>query len=224
MCQTEKKPVRLLIFDLDGTLADTMYGIMDGVNMAMEKYNAPTHSYDAIRSFVGKGFRVLISRALPASMSEDENIIDEVVKCFEECYMITCNNRTECYEGMIDTLVELKNRGYTLAVLSNKKDTFVKPMVKAMVPEGIMSVAIGQRDEFPAKPDPTVPLMIARELGFTAEETAFIGDSDVDILTAKNAGMLSVGCSWGYREREVLSKSGVDLIVDKPTELLEIFG
>ena len=217
--------IRLLIFDLDGTLADTMNGIVDGVNMVMEKYNAPAHTYEEIRSFVGNGFRVLIARALPPSLSADENIIDEAAAYFEHsCYTVTCNNRTRCYDGMMDSLKTLKSRGYTLAVLSNKKDVFVKPMIRNMFPEGLVSVAMGQRDEFPRKPDPTVSLTIARQLGFEPCETAFIGDSNVDVFTGKNSGMITVGCTWGYRERRELEEAGADVLIDRPSELVELFG
>ena len=222
---TEQKKPRLLIFDLDGTLADTMYGIMDGVNMAMDRFGVPRHTYEEVCSYVGTGSRDLVRRSLPAELAGNESIVDEAVKYYDgECYPVTYKNGTKCYDGMIDTLIALKDRGYTLAVLSNKRDIFVRPMVAEMIPEGLMSVAMGQRDDQPRKPDPTVPLMIAESLGFSAAETVFIGDSDTDVYTGKNAGMMTVGCSWGYRGREVLSAAGADVIIDTPAELLEVFS
>ena len=222
---TEQKKPRLLIFDLDGTLADTMYGIMDGVNMAMDRFGLPRHTYDEVCSYVGTGSRDLVRRALPAELAENESFVDEAVKYYDgECYPVTYKNGTKCYGGMIDTLTALKERGYTLAVLSNKRDIFVCPMVAEMIPEGLMSVAMGQRDDLPKKPDPTVPLMIAEGLGASASETVFIGDSDTDIQTGINARMMTVGCSWGYRGREVLEKAGADVVIDDPTELLELFS
>lgn len=218
------KNVRLLIFDLDGTLADTMCGIMDGVNMAMDRFGAPRHTYEEVCSYVGTGSRDLVRRALPAELSEDESFVDEAVKYYDSsCYPVTYKNGTKCYDGMIDALKTLKERGYTLAVLSNKRDIFVRPMVAEMIPEGLMSVAMGQRDELPKKPDPTVPRMIAESLGFAPSETAFIGDSDTDIETGKNAEMLTVGCVWGYRGREVLQRAGADLLIDAPRDLTNLF-
>ena len=216
--------IRLLIFDFDGTLADTMYGIMDGVNMVMEKYGLPKHTYDNIVSYIGNGSRDLIMRSLPKDMAEDKALLDEAVKYYDGyCYPVTYKNNTKCYDGMLDTLATLKERGYTLAVLSNKRDIFVQPMVKEMLPEGLMSVAMGQTD-LPKKPDPTAPLYIAERLGFSASETAFIGDSDTDMHTGNNAKMLAVGCAWGYRSREVLADAGADVIIDAPVELLELFS
>ena len=218
------KKTRLLIFDLDGTLADTLCGIKDGVNMAMDRFSFPTHTCEEVRSYVGTGSRDLIMRSLPAALAENTELLDSVVKYYDSsCYPVTYNNGTECYEGMIDTLRILKERGYTLAVLSNKRDIFVVPMVAELIPEGIISVAMGQRDDLPKKPDPTVALMIAERYGFSAKETAFIGDSEPDIATGKNGGMLTVGCAWGFRGREVLRQAGADMIINAPTELLELF-
>ena len=221
----ENKKIGLLIFDFDGTLADTMYGILDGVNMAMDKFGAPRHTYEEVVSYVGNGSRDLITRALPKELSENAGILDEAVSYYDKCcYPVTYNNGTKCYDGMIDTLRLLKERGYTLAVLSNKRDMFIQPMVKELLPEGLMSVSMGQRDELPKKPDPAVPLMIAKELGFAPDETAFIGDSDTDVLTGNNAGMYSVACSWGYRTRDILAAAGADVIIDAPTDLAKIFS
>ena len=215
--------IRLLIFDFDGTLADTMYGIMDGVNMAMDKFGLPRHTYDEVLSYVGNGSRDLIRRSLPDEYADNKEFVDEAVKYYDSsCYPVTYKNGTECYGGMIETLKLLKSRGYTLAVLSNKRDIFIQPMVKEMLPDGLLSLAMGQTD-LPKKPDPTAPLTIARQLGFEPSQTAFIGDSDTDMLTGNNAQMLAVGCSWGYRPREVLERAGADVIIDAPTELAELF-
>ena len=220
----DPRQTRLLIFDLDGTLADTMYGIMDGVNMAMDKFGTPRHTYEEVCSYVGTGSRDLIFRALPKEIAENEEILAEAVKYYDgKCYPVTYNNGTECYGGMIETLQALKARGYTVAVLSNKRDIFVVPMVAELIPEGIVSVAMGQKDELPKKPDPTVPRMIAEQLGFECCQTAFIGDSDTDIETGKNADMFTVGCAWGYRGRKVLQEAGADAIIDSPCELLDLF-
>ena len=216
--------IRLLIFDFDGTLADTIYGIVDGVNMAMEKFGFPTHTYEEILSYIGNGSRDLITRSLPKDKAADKVLLDEAVKYYDSsCYPVTYQNNTKCYDGMLDTLAELKKRGYTLAVLSNKRDMFIQPMVKEMIPEGLLSVAMGQTD-LPKKPDPAAPLAIAGSLGFTPSETAFVGDSDTDMLTGNNAKMLAVGCSWGYRPKDVLSAAGADVIIDAPTELLELLS
>lgn len=212
---------RLLIFDLDGTLADTLPGIRDGVNLTMEQYGFPTRSYEEIRVRVGKGARDLIRRSMPDGAAEDAELYERVFADYDRTYATTYANCT-VYEGMTETLKVLKARGYLLAVLSNKQDAYVKTMVKELFGTELFSLVAGQTD-LPKKPDPTVPLMIAEQLGFTAEQCAFVGDSEVDAQTGTNAGMLAVACSWGYRERSLLIENGARVVVDHPTELARLF-
>ena len=213
--------IKLLILDLDGTLADTIESIREGVNIAMRKHGYPERSYEEIRRAIGNGARELIRLSLPEGLSKE--VVDTVFRDYHEAYGETYTHCTECYDGIPESLLTLRERGYTLAVLSNKQDVYVKELVKILLPEGLVASAAGQTD-LPKKPDPTVPLMIADTLGFAPKETAFIGDSEVDVLTGKNAGMLTVGCSWGYRDREVLVESRADFVLDHPSELVEIFA
>ena len=223
MSNAKTENIRLLIFDLDGTLADTIGTIREGVNMAMEKHGFPPKSYDETRLNIGSGARDLIRRSMPPYAAADEELFERVYADYDRFYEITCEHCKECYGGMVEALEALKKRGYTLAVLSNKQDRFVKTMVKNILPEGLVSLTMGQT-ELPRKPDPTVPLMIAEELGFKPSQTAFVGDSDVDVETGKNAGMLSVGCAWGYRGRDVLEKADADIVIDEPRELSVLFS
>ena len=215
------KGAGLLIFDLDGTLADTIWGIRDGVNLAMAKYGYPERSYEEIRLAIGNGARELIRLSMPTDAAEDAALVDRVYEDYDSFYGETYVN-CRFYEGIRETLSTLRERGYTLAVLSNKPDLYVKTMVSELFEEGLFSHVAGQTS-LPKKPDPTVPLMIAEVLGFAPSETAFIGDSDVDILTGRNAGMVTVGCSWGYRDRSALVAQGADVIADSPRELAELF-
>ncbi len=223
MNDIKTEDIRLLIFDLDGTLADTIWSIREGVNLAMKKHSFPEKSYDETRMNVGNGARELIRRSMPEGAAEDKELFDRVYDDYESFYAETCGHCRECYDGMLEALLTLKERGYTIAVLSNKQDRFVKIMVDSLLPKGLAALSVGQTD-LPKKPDPTVPLMIAGSLGFEPFEVAFIGDSDVDIKTAENAHMLSVGCAWGYRGREVLAEAGSDIIIDHPTELCRLFS
>ena len=218
----EKTPIRLLILDLDGTLADTIGSICEGVNLAMQKYGFPERSYEEVRVAIGNGARELIRLSMPEAARADGALVDRVFADYNDFYGQTYAHCDCCYDGILESLNELKRRGYTLAVLSNKQDVYVKALVKSLLPEGLISLAAGQTD-LPKKPDPTVPLMMASELGFLPSQTAFIGDSEVDVATAKNARMLAVGCSWGYRERAMLVQSGADCILDKPRELMDLF-
>ena len=216
------KNIKLLIFDLDGTIADTIWSIREGVNITLESYGMPTRSYEEIRLAIGNGARDLIKRSIPEEKSSDTAFVDRVYCDYNKAYGETYTHIDGCYEGMSEAMHALRARGYTLAVLSNKQDLYVKKIIEILFADGIISVAMGQTD-LPKKPDPTVPLMIARELGFAPEQTAFIGDSDVDIQTGINAKMMTVGCAWGYRGREVLSKAGADAVLDHPSELKKIF-
>lgn len=212
---------KLLIFDLDGTIADTIYSIRDGVNLALELYGYPTRDYEQIRRAIGNGARELIRLSLPEECRGDEKTVDCVLADYDKLYALTYDRLDGCYDGMEESMRTLVERGYTLAILSNKQDTYVKKITELLFPDGIIAFAAGQVAGLPKKPDPTVPLDIARRFGMSAEECAFIGDSEVDVQTAKNAGMLSVACSWGYRPRASLE--GADAIIDAPTELCEIF-
>ena len=213
---------KLLIFDLDGTLADTLHTIRNAVNMCMEHFGFPTHTYEQVRVNVGSGVRSLIERSLPNDESIDGERFEEILAYFRTRYEITHDDIEGCYEGLYDVVMRLYSSGYKIAVLSNKPDPLVKNIIKKLFPEGVVSIALGQT-ETPRKPDPTVPIMIARELGAELADTYFIGDSEVDVLTAHNSGMHAVAVSWGFREREVLLEAAPEVIIDSPEELLKYF-
>ncbi len=211
---------KLLIFDLDGTIADTLWSIRDGVNLAMDNYGFPHRSYEEVRQAIGNGARELIRRSIPEELRSDEELVSRGLADYNELYAKTYANIDGCYPHMSEAIHTLHDRGYIIAVLSNKQDTYVKRIIDILFPDGVVSFAAGQT-ELPRKPDPTVPLMIADKFGVSPEECAFIGDSDVDVATAKNAGMTSVACTWGYRPREALMDA--DVIINSACELTEIF-
>lgn len=212
--------IKLLIFDLDGTIADTIWSIREAVNITLKHFGKSQRSYDDIRKAIGNGAFALIRKSFPVEASDE--LVNEGLKYYDNIYGQTYTHIDGCYEGMNEAMHMLKERGYTLAILSNKQDSYVKKISELLFPDGIISISMGQT-ELPKKPDPTVPLMIAKELGFNPSETAFIGDSDVDIFTGINAGMMTVGCAWGYRGRAVLEQSGADIVIDHASELEKIF-
>ena len=214
----EPKSCGLLIFDLDGTLADTIESIREGVNLAMDKYGYPQRSYEEVRRAIGNGARELIRLSMPAEAAADGALVDRVFADYHAFYGQTYSHCTECYEGISQALAALREAGYTLAVLSNKQDVYVKELVKNLLPEGWISIAMGQT-ELPKKPDPSVPLLIAERLGFSPAETVFIGDSEVDVKTGQNAGMVTVACAWGYRDVADLEASHPDHLLRSPHEL-----
>lgn len=209
---------KLLIFDLDGTIADTLYSIKDAVNMCMEHFGFESRSYEQVREAVGNGAKLLLLRSIPKDVADDTARAEEIYTYFKTCYGMTYNRIKGCYDGMYEAMTGLKAKGYTLAVLSNKPDLYVKNIIASLFENGTVSIAQGET-ELPRKPDPTAALLIAKELGFTPSQCAFIGDSEVDVATAKNAGMASVAVSWGFRDRRVLENVCPDIIVDSPEEL-----
>lgn len=213
---------KLFIFDLDGTLADTIESIRHAVNITMDHFGYAERSYEEIRKAIGNGARLLIKRSMPQEAASDDKKVSEVLAYYDAAYGKTYMEVDGCYDGMHETLKALKDRGNTIAVLSNKQDSYVKLIVRQIVDEGIVSIAIGQKEGYPTKPDPTVPLWITTSLGFSPCDTVFVGDSDVDVITAKNCGMHSVGCDWGYRGAEVLSSLSPDFLISSPEELLNI--
>ena len=213
---------KLLIFDLDGTLADTLNTIRDAVNMCMEHYGFPTHSYEQVKANVGNGVSSLLKKSLPEGVASEGEEFEEMLAYFRTRYDITHDDIDGCYDGLYEVVMALYEKGYKMAVLSNKPDAYVKNIIEKLFPKGVMSFALGQ-SELPRKPDPSVPLMIASELGVAPADSYFIGDSEVDILTAENSGMHAVAVSWGFRDRKLLEDMNPEVIVDSPAELLAYF-
>lgn len=209
------------LFDLDGTLADTIGSILSAVNMTMRHFGLPDSTYGAVRLALGNGTRQLIKKLLPADYAEDVSRLDDAVKYYDKCYIKTYTEADHCYPGVSEAVHELAKRGMKIAILSNKPHDYVVGLAKILFPDGIVSIAQGQTD-LPIKPHPAVPLDIAARLGVKPSECFFVGDTEVDIATAKNAGMVSVGCSWGYRDRSVLVDSKADHIVDNADEMLAV--
>lgn len=214
--------IKLLIFDLDGTLADTLPSIQHAMELSMGHFGFRIPTIKETEAALGSGARELLRRLVPADVAKDDAKLDEFVAYYNETYGKTYMEADHCYDGMAESVIELKRRGYTIAVLSNKQHDYVVNLVNNLFEEGVVSMSQGQTD-LPTKPDPTVPLMMTKQLGFKPSEVAFIGDSDVDVKTGKNSGMTSVACSWGFRSREQLEACEPDHLIDRPEELLEIF-
>ena len=212
---------KAIFFDLDGTLADTIYSILEALNPVLRKYRLPEKSYDDVSHALGCGVRTLMMRLIPEEKAADGEFVDMIVKEYNAAYSTTYL-AAPLYEGIPEVIRELKDRGYVLGVLSNKTDIYVKNMIAELFPAGEISLPRGCT-ELPAKPDPTVPHLLASELGVAPEESAFVGDSDIDVLTGKNAGMLPVAVSWGYGDREALLGASPEFVINRPEELLEIF-
>ena len=215
--------IKALIFDIDGTLADTVPAIAEALNLTLTEMGYPTHSIDEIKTFIGKGPHHLVSEALPKDVRENEpEIVEKAIELYTQMYKKTYMNTTELYDGIEEAIITL-SKYYKIAVLSNKQDAYVKNLVNQLLPQGICTIACGTIDNIPAKPDPTIALKMVEELGVSHYECMLIGDSDIDILTAENAGLDILSVSWGYVSKAKLLISGAQDIIDSPYELVSYF-
>jgi len=211
-----------LIFDLDGTLVDSLDGIAASLNHALHASNLPTHSHDAVRGFIGNGARVLIERGTPAGSGD--SLIEVVEQAFKAHYDLHWPAGTIAYDGIANLLETLQSQGHELAVLSNKPHPFTEAMVVRLFPTIRFAVVLGQRIGIPHKPDPTGALEIAATLGLPPAQCCVIGDSTMDIETALNAGMRPVAVTWGFHDRERLIAAGATSLADDPAALMSVIG
>lgn len=209
---------RCYIFDLDGTLINSLEDLADASNWVLAESGLPTHPTEAYRYFVGNGAYKLAERMLPESM-RDEQTVAEYKARFDQRYNGHYLDKTKPYPGVSELLTHLKAKGVQLAVLSNKPNQFVQKICTEVFGEGFFDAVCGQRDGVSKKPAPDGVFEILKELGQKPEETLFIGDSNVDIQTAKNAGLHSAGVTWGFRGREELEEAGADYLVDEASQL-----
>ena len=206
-----------LIFDLDGTLVHSLPGIAGSLNRSLADVGLPAHSLEAVRGFIGDGSRVLAARALP--VGADEDLINRLEQAFKADYSATWPAETTPYDGIVEMLEELVGRRLPLAVLSNKPHVFTTAMVKAIFPGIPFAVVLGQRAGVPHKPDPAGVLEIASRLGVEADRCWMIGDSTMDMATARNSGARAVAVAWGYHDRAALVAVGPDVLLETPGDL-----
>ena len=208
---------KLVIFDLDGTLVNSLEDLGNACNDALQKFGYPVHPMESFRYFVGDGVPMLIHRALPESERTEENV-SRVKAVFDEIYGKNYNVCTRPYEGIPELLVKLKEKGILIAVASNKPDNFTQTIVSGMFGE-FFSYVSGKKDGFEKKPSPQIALHIMEKLGVSPEETLFAGDSAVDMQTALNAGCDSIGCLWGFRTLKELEDNGAKYIAKTPEDI-----
>ena len=215
--------IRAVIFDLDGTIANTISAIREGVNLTMEKYGYPQHDDSDILRFINNGARELIRRAMPEHLRQDEDLVSRVLADYDTLYGTVYLHTDRTYDGIGELVRELHDRlGLKIAVLSNKQDLFVKNLTEQLLPKGCYEAAQGVIYGKPTKPDPYLVEVVAQKMGVSAAECAMVGDSDVDIRTAANAGMTHIGVSWGYRDETFLRANGAVRVAAIPAELLDM--
>lgn len=213
-----REEVEAVIFDLDGTLLDTLGDLTDAVNLALEKYGLPIRTMEEVRSFVGNGLRNLMLQAVEEGEAFEN--FEELFSFFKEYYRTHCNVKTAPYDGVLELMKELKERNIKMAIVSNKIDAGVKELNEKFFKE-YTQVAIGERDGVGRKPSPDSVNEAIRLLGVAKEHAIYVGDSDVDIKTAKNAQMRCISVTWGFRDERFLMESGAGVMISRPLELLE---
>lgn len=206
-----------LIFDLDGTLVDSLPGIAASLNRTLTAHGLTGYSHDNVRSFVGNGLRTLVQRAAPAGA--DPALLDSLVAFFRNDYELSWSQGTRAYPGIHEMLDELRSAGHPLAVLSNKTHDFTVTMVRGMFPLIPFAMVLGQQEGIAHKPQPDGAWRIAAAFGTAPANCVLIGDSAVDLETAANAGMPAIAVTWGYHDRARLLASGATRIIDHPAEL-----
>ena len=211
--------LRAILFDFDGTLADTIPAIREGINLTMRLYGYPEHTEDEVRTFINFGARELVRRAMPRTLQSDEALVDRVLADYDRLYGGVCLHTNRCYDGMRELVCRLNEAGLKIGVLSNKQDHYVKALCKNVLSPNTYGAAQGVLLGKPAKPDPYLTHLVTEALGVDPSECIMVGDSDVDVKTARNAGMLHVGVSWGYRDEAFLREAGADQIAHTPEEL-----
>ena len=211
-----------VIFDLDGTLLDTIDDLADSMNQVLAEKHLPTHPVEAYFHFIGNGMAKLVERALPPEIRGNAADLTEYTEAFRLCYDKHWNRKSKPYAGIPELLDTLINAAVPMAICSNKPDAFTQKCVTQLLPTWKFDCVLGHSDAFPRKPAPDSAIHIARQLGATPSDTWFIGDSGVDMQTASAAGMKAVGVLWGFRNESELRDNGAQYIVATPVELSKL--
>jgi phosphoglycolate phosphatase len=210
-----------VIFDLDGTLINSLYDIADSMNIVLDSHGFPTHDYDRYRLLIGKGLKNLSENAIP----EENRNAETIGKVFEDMIRVygqNVVNKTVLYKGIPELLDYLQNNGYKIAILSNKAHELTTSIAKKILSKWKIDFILGSKPEIPRKPDPTGAFICSEQLEIEPEYILYLGDSGVDMQTANSAGMTAVGVSWGFRSRQELTENGAKYIIDKPEQLKDL--
>ncbi|HOJ10857.1 MAG TPA: HAD family hydrolase [Clostridiales bacterium] len=212
---------KAVIFDLDGTLLDSIDDLADSMNAVLEDAGYPAHDIQSYKYFVGDGMEKLVFRSLPEEYRDTETVKKYAGKMKQE-YEKRWNNKTRPYQGIPELLDALSSRDVHIAVLSNKPDNFTKLMIKELLPNWEFRAVYGDRNYIPRKPDPAGAIEIARTMGLQSREILYLGDTGTDMQTACSAGMYAVGALWGFRGKDELLANGAKALIEKPLDLLNL--
>lgn len=206
---------------MDGTLADTMPAMLEAINRMLDEYGEKRIDEAKMLSFINGTIEDFVRAVLPEEKRKDDRAMAEARAVYEKYYAVTYRQTNRCYEGIPELLSMLK-RTYRLAILSNKQQDYVDRLNEQLFPDGTFLRAVGAQNGIPGKPAPDSMRLLMRELGLRSGEVIYVGDSDVDLLTSRNAGTECVCVSWGYRKKEYLQNAGAARIADTPGELYEM--
>lgn len=209
---------KAVIFDLDGTLLNTLDDLADSTNYALSKFGYPTRTIEEVRQFVGNGVAKLIERAIPEGKNNPN--FEKCLAIFKENYAQNMYNKTAPYNGIIEMLSNLKSKGIKIAVVSNKFDLAVKELCKKYF-EGFIDFAAGENEAqgIKKKPAPDTVISVLNKFNFAPEDAVYVGDSDVDIMTAKNSKMPCISVTWGFRDEKFLLENGATILINAPSEI-----
>lgn len=207
------------IFDLDGTLTDTLDSMTYSVNETLKEMNLPEITSEQCQAFVGNGAWYLMEKAVSVSGEEHLSRLEEAMDRYGRIFDQNCTYHVVPYDGILSMLEAMQQKGIRLAVLSNKPHKQAVHVVEEIFGKGRFQIVQGQKEGVPRKPDPTAAISIAKQLGMTPDEVVYIGDSEVDVATGLAAKMLTIGVSWGFRKRQVLEEAGATYIADHPLEI-----
>lgn len=221
MNEEEEMTYKTVIFDLDGTLLDTLTDLAISINHALKVNGYPEHTLDEVRQYVGNGAAMLVKRAVPPELKENEAVLQAVHKAFDEYYSVHYNDNTKPYPGILELLAKLRAQGCQTAIVSNKPDYGVQSLAKEFF-EGLLDAACGEKQGIRRKPAPDELEAIMSILKADKAATIYVGDSDVDVETAKNTGVPCIAVTWGFRSREFLAEHGATIYADKAEDILEL--
>ena len=214
--------IRAVLFDFDGTIADTISALREGVNLTMEQYGYPTHTDVDILRFINNGARELIRRAMPEELRRDEDLVDRVLADYNQNYLSVYHHTNRAYDGVAELISRLHGEGYRVGVLSNKQDGILRKLTKQVLIPGSYDGVQGVIPGHPTKPHPYLVEKLAAEFCVSTLDCVMVGDSDVDFYTAQNAGLRHIGVTWGFRDEAFLREKGATLLAHDPDELLQL--
>jgi len=213
---------KAVLFDLDGTLVDTLEDLADSMNSVLGHNRFPVHGLEEYKYFVGAGMEDLVRQAIPESFRHDGEIVAKCLESMREEYGRRWKDKTRPYEGIPELLDALTQRGVKMAILSNKPDDSAKRVAAELLGGWRFEAVLGERPSVPRKPDPTAAIQIAEQLAIPAHEFAYLGDTIIDMQTGNGAGMYAVGVLWGFRKADELLAGGAKALIGKPLDLLEL--